>query len=108
MSLTAAHPVMLGAMYSDFFLSFLLSLTCLPTDSSAFKKSEYEASMKKMQKQLTNVLQHIGQLEQRLVDDARQRHAIGLHVLFLTLAFLHQHALQAVEEETVRHTQMLR
>ncbi len=31
-----------------------------------------------------------------------------MFLLCLTFTFLHQHALQAVEEETVRHTQMLR
>jgi hypothetical protein len=69
-SLIANHPVKLGAMETG-SLYYSLS-SCLPTDSSAFKKSEYEASMKKMQKQLTNAFQHIGKLEQRLVDDARQ------------------------------------
>ncbi len=76
--LTAAHPVKLGAMDAGFF--FLQS--CLPTDSSAFKKSEYEASIEKVQKQLTNALQHIGQLEQRLVDDARQHRSAMQQVCF--------------------------
>jgi hypothetical protein len=62
--------------------------------------------MKKMPKQLTNVLQHIGRLEQRLVNDARQHHSVMQQHLSLT--YLYQHAMQAVEEVTVRHTEMLR
>jgi hypothetical protein len=73
-SLTEAHPLKLGEMNagSGFVLHFFLKIACLPPDSSASKKSECEVFMKKMQKQLTNASQHIGQLEQCLVDDARQ------------------------------------
>jgi hypothetical protein len=81
-SLTAAHPIKLGVTDAGIFSRFLFNTACLPTDSSAFKKSEYEASMKKMQKQLPNALQHIGQLEQHLVDDARQHRSAMQQVCF--------------------------